>query len=272
MTEKKSLIISTMQGMQKEIEGVLPANYITDKKKYLKNTLRAIQRNPDLMQYTYQKSTCFKLVFEIEKLARVGLQIGGTRPQAYIVPFKSHPCAIPTADGYRFIVTAGKNPLFKKVNLYPIYKGDKFDLDESNGIFKKKESTGDNFNKDIKDFQGFVFVAESFDNDKTVKKVTKNDIEQHRRFSPSKEGAIWKNHYMRMAEKTAYKHVLRDYVGLCEGLSIIDELEREREKETPTEKSTALNADSFSQPAPVIENKKEEKKKESSVSDALDID
>jgi recombinational DNA repair protein RecT len=260
MAENKSLITTTMKSMQTDFERIIPAQYVSDPKKYLTNTLRSIQRNPELMKYTYNKGTCIKLVLEVEKLARVGLQIGGNRPQAYIVPFRSSPVAIPTADGYKFIVTSGKNPLFKKVSLHPIYKDDKIELDEPNGIFKKKQSSGSNFNDDPKDFQGFVFVGVNHDGEKTVRKVTKNEIEQHRKFSPQKEGNIWKNHYMRMAEKTAYKHVLRDYIYLCEGLANIDELEVINNEKTIQDKKKTLDANNFSQPTKTIEPEVIEKK------------
>jgi phage RecT family recombinase len=255
--------LATLENNKKTIESIMPP-IVEDKEKFFANTTLAIKRNPDLMKYTFDKQSCLLLVVEIEKLARLGLSIGGVRPQAYIIPFGNRPTAIPTADGYKFMVTSGANAIFSDIRLHHIYKGDSFTLDESNGIFEKIQTTADCFETEKEDnFVGIVFVGTKKNGDKIVQKVTKTEIEHHRRFSPQKEGSMWKNHYMRMAEKTAIKHILRDFVYVCEGIATIEEFESNQVKESVNEKTKKIKTDSFEIPASVIvESEIVEEKKE----------
>lgn len=257
--EKQNYWVDTIKERKNDISQLMPT-IIENKEDFFKNTEIAIKRDPDLLKYTWNQTSCIKLVTEIEKLARIGLTIGGHKPQAYIVPFGDNPVAIPTANGYKFVVTAGKLPLFKSVELYKIFKDDKFELDEANGVFNKMEKSGADFNVNENDFAGFVFVAIFKDGEKVVKKITRNTIDnQHKRFSKQANGATWTNHYMRMAEKSAIKHALSDYIYMCEGLANMEDFEGVQYKQTTEEKSKIIDADAFTVPAPKEEKDTEKK-------------
>ena len=248
--QKQNYWVDTIKERKNDISQLMPT-IIENKDDFFKNTEIAIKRDPDLLKYTWNQTSCVKLVTEIEKLARIGLTIGGHKPQAYIVPFGDNPVAIPTANGYKFVVTAGKLPLFKSVELYKIFKDDKFELDEANGVFNKIEKSGANFNVNENDFAGFVFVGILKTGEKVVKKVTRNTIDnQHKRFSKQKSGSIWTDHYMRMAEKSAIKHVLSDYIFMCEGLANMEDFDGMQYNQTSEEKSNLIDAEAFTVPAP----------------------
>jgi len=251
---KKDRLISTIPSI------------VSDKNKYYENTINAIRRDPQLLQFTYDQATCIRLVTEIEKLARVGLTIGGIRPQAYIISFKNKkgdliPTTIPTSDGYKFIVTSGKNPLFSNVNLHEIYENDEnMKLDEGNGIFENPISLKDINNRGL--IIAYVFDGMMANGKRILKIITLKTIFEHKNFS--KSDSIWNAHFKRMCEKTAYKHVLRDFIYICEGLANLDEIDPtfDIDNQQHDEKVNTINKDAFKTAAPQEETQEVKKKNE----------
>jgi recombinational DNA repair protein RecT len=281
---QQNYMIQTLDKMRPEIESQMPS-IVDDKDKYFKNTIIAIKRNPDLLSYTFNQNSCVKLITEVEKLARVGIQIGGIHPQAYIVPMKGSPVAIPTATGYKFVVTSGKHALFKHIDVFPIYKGDTFDLNEADGVFSKHETSGDTFDRKDDEFVGFVIVAEmtdEFENKKIARKVTRSTIETVRSHSPvfnayvnkkiPKYKCTWETDFMSMAEKAAVKKFLKPYVSMCEGLAELDEMDQSDNEnhEDIESKVNSIDVNAYSE-GTIIDVEPEKKNDEVTQSDIEDL-
>jgi len=235
---------------------------VSDKKKYFDNIVAAVKRDTDLLKYLNTREDVIKLISQLEKLARVGLTIGGIKPQAYIIGFNTKNglslATIPTADGYKFIASTGKNAIFKNITLHEIHQNDKeMHLDEGNGIYENPQTILSLSQRG--DIIGYVFDGMKQDGFRVLKFISIEVIDEHKKFS--KQDHFWKTHYKRMCEKTAIKYVLRDFIYVCEGLANMEELEDYGDSQNMThqEKADAIDADSFID-TPPIEKKSDFKK------------
>ena len=260
MSDQKNYFLETLH--EDKLTQIIPS-IVVDKNKYFESIKNAILRDNNLLQYTYNKESCIKLVCQLEKLARVGLTIGGINPQAYIVGYNSKKyglvlSTIPTADGYKFIATTGKNAIFKNITLHEIHENDnKMFIDEGQGKFENPQTIESLKNKGK--IVGYVFDGVKQDGFRVLKYVSIEDIEFHKQFTKqdlSKPDAFWNKHYKRMCEKTAIKHVLRDFIYVCEGLANIEEIEEyeDHDKMSNKEKAEAIEVNGFE----VLENEVKE--------------
>lgn len=117
----------------------LRPSFIKDeaRKAYFTKLMANISNEDNLKPLFQSRKGLFTLYKTVSKAVELGLNIGGVRPHAYILPYGETASLIPSADGYRFVVTAGENPIFREVDHGIVRKGDSnFKIDESNGLLE----------------------------------------------------------------------------------------------------------------------------------------
>jgi len=182
----------------------------------------------------------------------MGLQIGGQVPQAYIVPMQETAELIPTAAGYRFIVTSEQAVLQDYIQK-PVYDGDSVKIDAMTGEVKHEIDITDKKRKLV----GIYAVFTELDGTKHADYISLGDIIEIRdKWSrKNKEGQwskAWRNAETAMCMQKAAKHFLKPYAAQKEGLSMA--LAVSEDKEVTFEQPDYIEAEK-------VEEKKAEVKK-----------
>lgn len=202
------------------------ASYLTEKQDvYFKRTLLNIFEDKNLIALTNDKKGAHSLLMCISRALQMGLQIGGQVPQAYIVAMGETAQLIPTAAGYRFIVTS-EPPVLMDYIQKPVYEGDNVTIDAMTGEIKHEIRITDTKRKLIGIYAQFT----ELDGSKHADYISRGDIESIRdKWSKQPEGKAWKNAFEAMAMQKAAKHFLKPYAALKEGLAMALAIEETEE-------------------------------------------
>ena len=114
------------------------------KNMYFQKAIMHISNQESLKSLTATKEGLFQIYLSLCKAVQLGMNVGGIRPHAYIVPRKKYKDGkfngeytavfTPTQDGYRYVVTTGATAIFKDVLWGVVRAGyDKFQIKESTG-------------------------------------------------------------------------------------------------------------------------------------------
>ena len=246
-TKGRTGVHDMIMKMQNDLWKTRPAYMPSVKKEmYFQKAIMHISNQETLKPLTATKEGLFQIYLSLCKAVQLGMNVGGIRPHAYIVPRKKYlkgggwngeyiATFIPTQDGYRYVVTTGKTAIFKDVLWGVVRAGyDKFQI---------KESTGEIIHDSdpIKTAKGEILgiwvkcVRINRDDIDIVKFITIEKINGIRdRYSDSykyavksgkKEGSPWQTDYEEQCIKTAIKSVLKHYISKCEGIAQLDEIE-----------------------------------------------
>lgn len=232
------------------------ASYLTEKQDvYFKRTLLNIFEDKNLVALTNDKKGAHSLLMCISRALQMGLQIGGQVPQAYIVAMGETAQLIPTAAGYRFIVTS-EPPVLMDYVQKPVYDGDECKIDAMTGEVKHDIRITDTKRKLIGIYAQFT----ELDGSKHADYISMGEIISIRdNWSKKDKNGDWSKAWRlspeSMAMQKAAKHFLKPYAALKEGLAMA--LAIEETEENISHPVTFSDADYT-----IIEDKKEPVKKE----------
>lgn len=215
------------------------------KEMYFQKAIMHISNQESLKPLTASREGLFQIYLSLCKAVQLGMNVGGIRPHAYIVPRKKYEKGqwkgeyiatfIPTQDGYRYVVTTGKTAIFKDVIWGVVRAGyDKFQIKESTGEIihnsdpiktAKSEILGIwvkcvRINKDDIDIVKFI----------TIEKINGirdrySDSYKYAVKNKNNSGSPWQTDYEEQCIKTALKSVLKHYISKCEGIAQLEEIE-----------------------------------------------
>jgi phage RecT family recombinase len=193
------------------------ASYLTETQDvYFKRAILNIFENSDLVTLSNNPTGARSIFMCLSRALQMGLQIGGQTPQAYLVPFGGKAELIPTAAGYRYIVTS-EPPVLTDYVQKPVYDGDECKIDAMTGEVKHMIKITETKRKMI----GIYAVFTELDGTKHADYISRGDIESIRdKWSKQPSGKAWTNAFEAMAMQKAAKHFLKPYAAQKEGLAM----------------------------------------------------
>lgn len=202
LTPVKQIESLLMQG-KKQIMDALPK--FINSERFVRVALTEVRNNPQI-----QKCDPISVCTSIMKAAQLGLDIGGTLSQAYLVPFYSKRTGqwlCQMIPGYRGLVlmvrrTGDVSNFFAQC----VYKGDDFNV--SLGTDPKIHHVpGENSTDEMT----HVYAVCVFkDGTSQFDVMTRKKVEAHRdRYSKSAEGDAWKDAFEEMAKKTIVRRLIK---------------------------------------------------------------
>jgi len=222
-------------------------SYMSIKKKeiYFQKAIMNLSNQESLKPLMASREGLFQIYMALCKAVQLGMNVGGIRPHAYIVPRKKYvdrkftgeyiATFVPTQDGYRYVVTTGATAIFKDVIWGVVREGyERLLVKESTGEIIHDSDPIKTANTQILGVWVKCVRINSEDID-IVKFVAIDKIHNTRdRYSDSykyaiknnsKDGSPWQTDYEEQVIKTALKSVLKHYIGKCEGIAQLDEIE-----------------------------------------------
>lgn len=175
------------------------------------DTLREVIRTKDGIYSIYQG---------LSKAATLGLQIGGQFPHAYFVPKGGKAALIPSQDGYIFATTYGPGAIFATPPmLMEVYDKDEFQV--------RGTEVTHNFEpfKDRGKLVGFYTILELKDGRHVVRTVTMDEVDRIEKGYGLITSPAYQKSKIDMDRKTAMKKMLKPFVKICEGLSMLMQME-----------------------------------------------
>lgn len=166
---------------------------------------QAMQNNPYLVKAA--ESNPMSLVNALKNVALTGSTLNPVLKQGYLVPFKGSITFMPSYMG--LIDTLINNGMVKKVEAYPVFEGEEFDirLGTDGGISHKPNPWGVRTKDKL---QGVYYVATLADGSKLYDTISKDEIEKIRLRAPSsKSSSPWDTDYIEMARKTAIRRAFK---------------------------------------------------------------
>jgi recombinational DNA repair protein RecT len=212
---------------------------------YFKRALITIATSDTLKDLIKSHQGAASVYEAIRKALVMGLQFGGSRPQAYITKRGNSAVLVPTFDGIKYILTTDPNPVLKDITIRPVYEKEiekNFDIDFGNNTVTHKAFFGD----DIGDFVGVYGIITDIRDVTKVFFMRKQEINRIRDnysdgFKHMKGNSPWDKEYVQMAIKTAGKQFLKEYISRKEGLQYKDEMEAEQEEAFELETSDRMS-------------------------------
>ena len=199
---------------------------------YFKRALIEILQNNKLVPITKTEIGISSIMNCIIDALQLGLQIGGTMPQAYIVPYKDKNGnmlteLIPTAVGYKFICITEPNKVMNDFSIRAVYDGEDFSLDYGAGTVKHAYDGKTTLGKLI----GVYCIIEELNGKKRIEYMNAEEIEKVRDHHSSawkavkdnrmkKEDCAWHTDPDAQYIKTAAKRFLKPYAAMKEGLAM----------------------------------------------------
>lgn len=222
MAEKSKNALVVMAESKRDGLWNLRASYLPNinQEVYFKRALLTVLENKDLAALSKTETGALSILKAIGKALQMGLQIGGSIPQAYIVAFKENAVLIPTAEGFRFITTSEPDPVLKSFDVRPVYDGEDFSLDFGSGAVRHIYDGRTKRGKLI----GVYCQIEELSGTRRVQYMTRDEIEKirdtHSRYFINFKKGPWLEDYDAMCLKTAAKKFLKPYAAMKEGLAM----------------------------------------------------
>ncbi|MBP7735978.1 MAG: recombinase RecT [Spirochaetes bacterium] len=229
MAEQKNplivLVNEKKEGMWGQKAAYLPANI--DMNMYFTRALTEVMGSKKLIPLTKTPDGRQSIFNSILKAVQLGVQIGGTLPQAYIVPMGDKAELVVSAVGYKFICLTEPNKVLNDIDVRAVYDGDDFSIDFAGGTAKH---TWDGKTKRGK-LVGVYAIIEELNGKRRVDYITAEDIEKIRdhhsrawRAVQDKkmkaEDCAWVTDPDQQYLKTAAKRFLKPYAAMKEGLAM----------------------------------------------------
>jgi phage RecT family recombinase len=232
--QKSKNALITMVDQKKEGMWQLRATYMPNinMEVYFKRALIDILQNNKLVPITKTEVGISSIMNCIVDALQLGLQIGGTMPQAYIVPFKDKNGntlaeLIPTAVGYKFICITEPNKVMNDFSIRAVYDGEDFSLDYGAGTVKHTYDGKAKLGKLI----GVYCIIVELNDKKRIEYMNAEEIEKVRNNHSSawkavkdnrmkKEDCAWFTDPDAQYIKTAAKRFLKPYAAMKEGLAM----------------------------------------------------
>lgn len=227
MAEKSKNALVAMTDEKRRSLWDLRASYLPNinQEVYFKRALLTVLDNKDLAAMARSDLGALSILKCIGKALQMGLQIGGTIPQAYIVPCKDksgvqNAVLIVTAEGYQFLATMDPDPVLRSFAARPVYDGEDFSLDYGSGTVRHTYDGKTRRGKLI----GVCCQVEETNGTKKVEYMPREEIERirdaySRSFAAYGKGP-WKDEFDAMCKKTAAKKFLKPYAAMKEGLAM----------------------------------------------------
>ncbi|MHA2123309.1 MAG: recombinase RecT, partial [Promethearchaeota archaeon] len=199
----------------------------------------------------------------VAQAALMGLQIGGSIPQAYILGFGNECSLSPTAEGYKFIALSNPDPVLKSFEIDIFYENDDFQMDKSARTIKHIPYITDKKRR----LMGIYCMIEELGGNKRVDFITRGEIEEIRDKWSKKDkngnySKAWRNSFEMMALAKAAKRFLKPYAALKEGLKMAYDTEDEIKEESRNIEDRAVNIIDVAMPETEPEEPTENKKAE----------
>lgn len=212
------------------------------KEKYFKTSVINISNNEKLMEFAQHKQGLYQIYKCLSEAIQVGLVIGGENPLAEIAEFNKGKLGLNIrAEGYAYLVSNGKNAMFKEINPQIVKKGENFSIDYAKNeyIHSWDGST------ELGDIVGVVIEFTKHDNTKMIKYVPLKQIHAskakskgHKYYLEEKEKkpyltSPWVTDEPQMCIKAAMKIVLKPYAKQIKALSFalsVEEADNYREQ------------------------------------------
>lgn len=160
-----------------------------------------------------------EFVNALKNVALSGLSLSPTLKQAYLVPFKGKVQFMPSYMGMQDLLA--NNGHVRKIESYPVFEGDEFSI--QHGTEEKLVHKPNPWGERTKDkLLGCYWIAELTDGTKLFNNMTKAEIEEIRKRSPSVakgKPSPWDTDYIEMARKSCLR---RGFKALPKG-TISDE-------------------------------------------------
>lgn len=226
------------------------------RKAYFARLITNIANNDKLKDSLNSRQGLYSVYECMSKAIQLGLNIGGTRPQAQIVPFKGKATLVPTSDGLRWAVISKPDPIFKDVITRVVYEGENFSIDYAtdkiihnyDGIEKLGQWRG--ITTELINFEGKNYVY--YISRAQVEKIRDTYSKSYQAFKNGKiSSSPWVDSPEEMAKKTHIKQVLKPYVSEKEALAALYEIDndnslnQEQYNSTPTSDRMANKMDNI---------------------------
>ena len=226
--------------MEGELATALPSHIPIERFKRI--AITAVQQNPALL-----KADRKSLFGACMTAAQIGLVTDGVLGQAYLVPYKGKVQLIP---GYKGLLTlVRQSGEISSIDVNTIHENDHVDYvmgDDSHLTIRPNWTARGAI-------IGAYAIARFKDGGIQRALMTKEEIEEIRKASPSGNSPAWKNHYGEMAKKTAFRR-------LCKMLPLSTEAQAATALEDQADIGRVASVDSemivVSEPAPAIQEEK----------------
>lgn len=157
----------------------------------------------------------------LKNVALSGLSLSPTLKQGYLVPFKGKVSFMPSYMGMQDLLA--NNGHVHKIESYPVFEGDEFEIQHGTEekLIHKPNPWGD---RSPQKLLGCYWIAELSDGTKLFNNMTKAEIEDVKRRSPSVakgKPSPWDTDYVEMARKTCMR---RGFKSLPKGTISDDRL------------------------------------------------
>lgn len=233
-----------------------------NQKVYFKKALINILSDPKLSQLAATTLGAGAIWKCIVQAMLMGLQIGGSIPQAYILAFGKECTLSPTAEGYKFIALSNPDPVLKSFEIDIFFENDEFQMDKSARTIKHIPYITDKKRR----LMGVYCIIEELGGNKRVDYITRGEIEEIRdKWSPQPQGKAWKNSFEMMALAKAAKRFLKPYAALKEGLRMAFDTEDEIKDDKKNIEDRAVNIIDVAMPEPEPEKEPEPEPKNTNV-------
>jgi len=185
--------LSKMEG---ELATALPSHIPIERFKRV--AITAVQQNPSLL-----KADRKSLFGACMTAAQIGLVTDGVLGQAYLVPFKGKVQLIP---GYKGLLTlVRQSGEISSIDVNTIHETDQVEYVMGDDIRLTVRPNWTNRGAII----GAYAIARFKDGGIQRALMTREEIEEIRKVSPSANSPAWKNHYGEMAKKTVFRRLCK---------------------------------------------------------------
>jgi recombination protein RecT len=209
------------------IKNALPLNRKGSLDRVVRIALTEFRMNTSL-----QKCSQDSIIASLIQACQLGLEIGGTLGQVYLIPY-SGKCTIML--GYRgMIELAYRSGLVTSIQPHTVYEKDEFSIEEGTEpkIIHKRNL------EDAGAIKGYYVVAKLKEGGTVSKYMSVKEIEKVQK-DHSKSANIWEKHYDAMALKTVMRSLFK-WLPLSIEMTQAIELETQE-----TDKRFDIDADSF---------------------------
>jgi recombination protein RecT len=222
---------SSLWQREEAIRSILPNGM--DMKRFVKTTMIALSKNPDLQRCTQES-----IVRSIIEAAEAGLEPTGMLSRAWLVPYVNK--GVPEAQlqiGYQGLIDlARRSGEVRKIIARVVFEGDDFRVIQ--GSEERIEHTPAYLTEDPLKIEK-VYAVASFKDGNTVHEVmTKAQVDGVRSKAKAKNAAAWTESYPEMARKTVVRRLAKYLPLTVEAVEAIAK-DDEREYGTPTLASLA---------------------------------
>jgi recombination protein RecT len=194
----------------------------------ISTTMTAMRQTPQLLE-----CTPISLLAGVMQSVALGLRLDGPLGHAYLLPFKNNKRNVREAQfvtGYRGYIDMGhRSPHVKSIAAAVVREGDAFEYSRgSEDSLKHKPLNAKGKVTHAYAYAhlvkgGFIFTV-----------LTRDEVERRRNLSPGKNSDAWKNHWDKMAMKTAIRD-LAPYLPMAVGFQKAAALDEMAEAGVPQE-------------------------------------